>query len=66
MSQSAKPLTEAGLVRIASYEVADYWRKWFKRINGIECGHCGKAQRLKCRKEDLYRKCPKAIKTGES
>jgi len=29
-----KPLTEAGLIRVASYEVADYWRKWFKRING--------------------------------
>src|SRR4030043_837418 len=29
-----KPLTEAGLIRVACYEVADYWRKWFKRING--------------------------------
>ena len=57
-----KPLTEAGLMRVASYEVADYWRKHFKRINGIDCGHCSKAQRHKCREEDLYRRCPKAIK----
>jgi len=57
-----KLLTEAGLMRVASYEVADYWRKHFKRINGIDCGHCSKNQRRQCREEDLYRKCPKAIK----
>ena len=26
-----KPLSEAGLMRVACYEVADYWRKWYKR-----------------------------------
>ena len=57
-----KPLTEAGLIRVACYEVAGYWRKWFKRINGRECGQCSQAQRHKCREEDLYRECPKAIK----
>jgi hypothetical protein len=57
-----KPLTKAGLIRVASYEVAIYWRKLFKRINGRDCGQCSKAQRHKCRSEDLYRQCPKAIK----
>jgi hypothetical protein len=57
-----KELTEGGLVRIACYEVADYWRKWFKRANGTDCGRCSKAQRQKCRSEDLYRECPKAIR----
>ena len=57
-----KPLLEAGLIRVASYEVADYWRKWFKRINGRECGQCSQTQRRKCREEDLYRECPKTIK----
>jgi hypothetical protein len=57
-----KELTEGGLVRIACYEVADYWRKWFKRANGTDCGRCNKAQRQKCRSEDLYRECPKAIR----
>jgi hypothetical protein len=56
-----KDLTEGGLVRVAQYEVADYWRKWFKRINGINCSQCSKAQRVKCKKQDLYRECPKAI-----
>jgi len=57
-----KPLSEAGLIRVACYEVADYWRKWFKRINGVDCGRCSTKQRHKCREEDLYRECPKAIK----
>jgi len=56
-----KPLSEAGLIRVASYEVADYWRKWFKRTNGIDCSHCSQAQKRKCREEDIYRQCPKAI-----
>ena len=57
-----KELTEGGLVRVAQYEVADYWRKHFKRINGIDCGRCNKAQRQKCRSQDLYSECPRAIK----
>jgi len=57
-----KELTDGGLVRIAQYEVADYWRKYYKRINGIDCGSCSKAQRQKCKQDDLYRECPKAIK----
>ena len=56
-----KPLTEAGLVRVACYKVADYWRKQFRRTNGINCGSCGKAQRQQCM-DNLYRQCPKAIK----
>jgi hypothetical protein len=57
-----KELTEAGLIRVASYEVAGYWRKWFKRINGHDCGCCSVGQRLKCREKDLHRECPRAIK----
>ena len=57
-----KELTTGGLVRVAQYEVADYWRKHFKRINGIDCSCCSKAQRDKCREKDLYGNCPKAVK----
>jgi hypothetical protein len=57
-----KPLTEAGLIRVACYEVAEYWRKWFKRNNGHDCGQCSREQRQKCRSEDLYGECPKAVK----
>jgi hypothetical protein len=59
---TGKPLTEAGLIRVACYEVADYWRKHFRRINGHDCGRCSQEQRDKCKEKDLYRECPKAIK----
>ncbi len=60
----AKELTTGGLVRIAQYQVADYWRKFFNRKNGIDCGRCSKPQREKCKEWFLYgdNDCPKAIK----
>ena len=57
-----KPLTEAGLIRVACYEVTDYWRKHFRRVNGATCHDCGKRQRDKCKDWDLYSDCPKAVK----
>ena len=57
-----KELTEAGLIRVACYDVAQYWREKFKRINGTDCGRCSQEQRRKCKGKDLYRECPKAIK----
>ncbi len=57
-----KDLTEGGLVRVAQYEVADYWNKWFKQKNGVNCHSCSKAQHDKCRKQDLYGECPRAVK----
>jgi len=58
----SKPLTEAGLIRVACYEVAEYWRKQFRRTNGTNCGRCSKTQKRQCQERDLYRECPKAIK----
>ena len=54
-----KPLTEAGLMRVASYELSDYWVKQWKLTTGLDCGNCSKNQRRKCREEDLYSECPK-------
>jgi hypothetical protein len=54
-----KPLTEAGLMRVASYEVSDYWEKHKLPTMVVDCGNCSKEQRQKCRKGDLYRDCPK-------
>ncbi len=56
-----KELTEGGLMRVAKFELADYWRRHFKRVNGVECGRCAKAQRAKCKNDNLYPNCPKAI-----
>ncbi len=54
-----KPLTEAGLMRVASYELSDYWVKQRRLTTWLDCGNCSKEQRQKCRSEDLYSKCPK-------
>ena len=57
-----KPFTEAVMYRIASRAVADYWFKHYKITSGLDCGHCSKAQRQKCKEDWLYPECPKAIK----
>ena len=57
-----KPFTEAVMYRIASRTIADYWRTYYKANNGLDCHSCSRTQRQKCRSEDLYRECPKAIK----
>jgi hypothetical protein len=54
-----KLLTEAGLMRVASYQVAEYWVKQKRLTNGLDCGNCSKEDRRKCCDEDLYSECPK-------
>ena len=56
---TGKPLTEAGLMRVASYQVTEYWVKQKRLTNGLDCGNCSKEDRRKCRDEDLYSECPK-------
>ena len=50
------------MYRIASYTKADYWRAQYKLTRGLTCCNCSKAQRRKCKDDDLYTECPKAIK----
>lgn len=57
-----KPFTQAIMYRIASHTVAHYWYSHYKANNGLDCGHCSKAQRHKCREDWLYPECPKAIR----
>jgi len=57
-----RPFTEAGMCRIASIAVVHYWRAQYRLTNGLDCGSCSQAQRQKCRSEDLYSECPRAIK----
>ena len=57
-----KELTETGLIWVACYAVAQYWRMKYRRINGTDCGRCSNEQRRKCKEKDLYRECPKAVK----
>jgi len=50
------------MYRIASFTVAQYWRDYYKANNGLDCGHCSNPQRKKCKRDNLYSECPKAIK----
>ena len=50
------------MYRIASRAVADYWFDHYRINNGLDCKHCSKAQRHKCKEGDLYSECPKSIK----
>jgi len=61
-SNRDKPFTEAAMYRIASYTKADYWRAQYKLNSGLTCCNCSKAQRRKCKDDDLYTQCPKAVK----
>jgi len=54
-----KPLTEAGLMRVASYELSEYWVKQRRLTTWLDCGNCSKEQRRKCREDWLYSACPK-------
>jgi hypothetical protein len=54
-----KPLTEAGLMRVASYQVSEYWTQQRLITNGLDCGNCNKAQKQKCWDGGLKSECPK-------
>ena len=56
-----KPLTEFGMLRIASHKVADYYRELRLPLGNLPCGRCSKAQRAKCRRDDLYSQCRKGV-----
>jgi DNA-directed RNA polymerase specialized sigma24 family protein len=57
-----KPDNPSWMYRIASFTVAQYWRDYYKRVNGIDCGHCSNQQRKKCKADNLYSECPRAIR----
>ena len=57
-----KPFTIGTMHRIASRAVFHYWYDHYKVNNGLDCQHCSKAQRAKCREDDLYSECQKAIR----
>src|SRR4030042_4120636 len=57
-----KELTKGGMIRVAQYGIAEYWRKLYNRNQSHDCGQCANRQRQKCRKNNSYGvNCPKAI-----
>jgi hypothetical protein len=44
-----KTLSEAAMYRIAEHIKDHYWYRHYSYTNGLDCSHCSKAQRAKCR-----------------
>ena len=44
-----KTLTEPAMYRIAEHIKDHYWYRHYSYTNGLDCSHCSKAQRAKCR-----------------
>jgi len=61
-SNGHKPDNHSWMYRIASFTKAQYWREHYSLINGLDCGRCSNKQRRKCKEDNLYTKCPKAVK----
>jgi len=61
-AKTTEPIPLYKAYRIASYMVADYYRQQQKLNTGLDCKNCSKAQRSKCKKDDLYSQCPKLIR----
>jgi len=49
-----KTLSEAAMYRIAEHIKDHYWYRHYAYHNGLDCGHCSKAQRAKCRTNWAY------------
>jgi len=57
-----KPDNQSWMYRIASFTKAQYWRDWFYRNRGIDCGRCSNVQRKRCKEKHLQSECPRAIR----
>ena len=56
-----KTLSEAAMYRLAEHIKDHYWYRHYAYRNGLDCQHCSKAQRAKCRANWAYSDCPRAI-----
>jgi hypothetical protein len=56
-----KTLSEAAMYRLAEHIKDHYWYRHYAYHNGLDCQHCSKAQRAKCRANWAYSDCPRAI-----
>jgi hypothetical protein len=56
-----KTLSEAAMYRLAEHIKDHYWYRHYAYHNGLDCQHCSKAQRAKCRANWAYSDCPRAV-----
>jgi len=60
--EAGEAFSEAAMYRTAEHVKDHYWYSLRKRTLGLDCQHCSTTQRRKCKDNDLYSECPKAIK----
>jgi len=56
-----KALSEAAMYRLAEHIKDHYWYRHYSYHSGLDCQHCSKAQRAKCRANWAYSDCHRAI-----
>jgi hypothetical protein len=61
LAAKGQQFTEIAQIRAAEHIKDHYWYKHYAYNNGLDCQHCGKAQRAKCRENWAYSDCHRAI-----
>jgi len=54
-------LSQAAMLRLAKFTVADYWRSQWLPSDRLPCGRCSKVKRGECHEHDLYHECTKGM-----
>jgi hypothetical protein len=58
---TGQDFSQAAMYRIAEHIKDHYWYKHYAYHNGLDCQHCSKAQRARCRANWAYYDCRRAI-----
>jgi hypothetical protein len=61
LAARGQQFTEIAQIRTAEHIKDHYWYEHYAYHNGLDCQHCSKAQRAKCREDWSYSDCHRAI-----
>jgi hypothetical protein len=61
LATRGRQFTEIAQIRTAEHIKDHYWYQHYAYHNGLDCQHCSKAQRAKCRENWAYTDCHRAI-----
>jgi hypothetical protein len=61
LADRGQQFSEIAQIRTAEHIKDHYWYQHYAYHNGLDCQHCSKAQRAKCRENWAYSDCPRAI-----
>jgi hypothetical protein len=61
LAARGQQFTEIAQIRTAEHIKDHYWYQHYAYHNGLDCQHCSKAQRAKCRENWAYSDCHRAI-----